>query len=292
MYFFRTCATAGLAIALAATVIVLISGPAIAADLEASTVPGGHFLLKIRPAFFYTSAYFSEERTARNLTDVTGLLYLELPVQLEYGITNSFAMGAILPLGLTYQEEGDRDNPASRLTVRDFWITLKYRWLTLPVISATSLRVKVPVAEKEPWEDGLGIGDGQFDIQAVSHLDYFSDTRYWYVQLAAAYKYRFEKDQTKPFDELAFGGRAGYELFPDLRMRFYLYGDLTEFLNGEFASDSLRFFEKEGDLYTFGYGVSLWPRPTFRVDLTTGGDLSGTNRYRGMRWTIGFTKIL
>lgn len=271
--------------------MILIAGAATATDFEASTVPGGHFLLKVYPRFFYASAYFSEEGMARNMTGVTGLLYLELPVRLEYGITSSFAMGAILPLGWTYQEEEDRDDPVSRLTVRDFWVTMKYRWLTLPVISATSLRVKVPVVEKEDWEDGLRIGDGQIDIQALSHLDYFSDTRYWYVQLIAAYKYRFEKDDTKFFDELTFAGRAGYELFPDLRMRFYLYGDLTKFINGDFPGDTLRFFEQEGDLHTFGYGVSLWPRPTFRVDLTTGGDLSGTNQYRGMRWTVGFTKI-
>jgi hypothetical protein len=278
--------TAGLLVA-----VVFGAGGAEAVEYEASTAPDGSYLLKVYPKFFYTSAHFSAGGRALNMTDVTGLLYFELPVHLQYGITKSFSIGTILPLGWTYQEEEERQDPVSRLTVREFWITLKYRWLTVPVISSSSVRIKVPLADKKSWEDGLRIGDGQVDVYPLLHLDYFNNTLYWYVMMTAGYKYRFKTGETKPFDELTFHGRAGYELFPDLRMRFYLYTNLTEFMNGDFSDEELEFFEKEGNLHEFGYGVSLWPRPTFRVDLTTGGDWSGTNQYRGMRWGLGFTKI-
>ena len=205
--------------------------------------------------------------------------------------SGSFSVGTIVPLGWTYEEEEGRTESRDRFAVREIWFTLKYRWLTLPLIASSAVRVKVPISDKEPWEDGLRIGDGQVDLFPICHWDYFDKTRYWYVQLSAGYNYRFKNGDIKPFDELVFSGRAGYELFPDLRMRFHLCTDLTRFMNGDYPDQNRKFYEKEGDLHTFGYGISLWPRPTFRLEITTSGDWSGTNRYRGMTWGIGFTKI-
>jgi hypothetical protein len=277
--------------ALAALLAAGVFTPAAATEFEASTVPAGHYLLKIYPKFYYTSAYFSPGGRALNMEEVSGLLYFELPVHLQYGVTNSFAVGAIIPFGWTYEEEENRDQSVDRVTVREAWVTLKYRLLTIPLVVSPALHVKVPLAEKKAWEDGLRIGDGQVDLHPLCHLEYYSKTRYWYVQLSGGYKYRFKKEDIKPFDELTFYGRAGYELFPDLRMRFYLYTDLTEFMNGDYPGEDLEFYEMEGTLHEFGYGVSLWPRPTFRVDITTGGDWSGSNRYRGMHWMLGFSKL-
>lgn len=292
MYSCRQYAQALIVLAVAAILMnVAGPGPAASAELEASTVPDGDWLVKIFPTFYYTSAYFSPEGRALNMDEVSGLLYFEVPVHIQYGVTGSFSVGSIIPLGWTYQEEQNRVDSYDRFTVRELWFTLKYRWLTVPLIASSALRVKVPLADKKSWEDGLRIGDGQVDLFPICHWDYFDKTRYWYVQLSAGYNYRFKSEDIKPFDELIFSGRVGYELFPDLRMRIYLCTDLTRFMNGDYPTEDLKFFEKEGDLHRFGYGVSLWPRPTFRMEITTSGDWGGTNRYRGMCWGLGFTKI-
>jgi hypothetical protein len=279
-------------VGLLAIAIVLLGPVGIsAAEFEASTAPDGQYLLKVFPNFFYTSAYFSSEGRALSLGEVTGLLYFELPIQLQYGITESFSVGVYLPIGWAYQEKEARPESVDRIAVRELWFTVQHRWLTLPFISSFSVRLKMPLASKKPWEDGLHMGDGQVDIYPLYYFDYFSETMYWYVQMAAGYKYRFEASDYKPFDEITFYLEGGYELFPDLRMRFYLYADLKSFGNGDFLGEDLKFFEKEGYLHEFGYGISLWPRPTFRLEITTGGDWSGANQYRGMRWMLGFTKI-
>jgi len=277
---------------LAAMSLLLLPPRASATEFEASTAPDSKYLLKIYPRFFYTSAYFADDGRARNLENLSGLFYFEFPIQVQYGITGAFSIGAILPVGWAYQEEDDRLASVDRVAVRDMWLTFQYRWLTFPFVSASSLRIKVPLAEKKDWEDGLGIGDGQVDILPAYHFDYYNQTRYWYLQMTAGYKYRFKKGSYKPLDEIKIYTQGGYELFPDLRMRLYLYADLTRFTNGEFPGDNPMFFEHDGNLHNFGYGVSLWPRPTFRLELTTGGDWSGSNQYRAIRWEIGVTKIL
>jgi hypothetical protein len=274
-------------------VLVLLAAPpdACAREFEASTAPDGKFVTKMFPKFFFTSAYFDDDGKVRNLADVTGLLYIELPVQIQYGITGWLSVGAVVPVGITYQEEEARDDPIGRFAVREVWLTLQHRWLTFPFISSSSLRVKIPIQDKKSWEDGLRIGDGQIDLFPVYHFDYFNRTIHCYLQFSAGYKFRLKKDDYKPLDEIRFYSRAGFELFSDLQMRFFLFADMTKFTNGEYPGDSRPFFEEEGSLYTFGYGMSLWPRPTFRFEISTGGDWSGKNQYRGIRWIIGATKI-
>lgn len=278
-------------IVIAALLAVCASARLNAREFEASVAPDGRFLFKAYPKFLFTSAYFSDEGRAYNLPGVTGLLYFELPLQVQYGITGSLSVGAIFPIGWTYQEETDREDPVTRLNVREFWLTVQHRWLTFPFVSSSSVRIKVPLADKKEWEDGLRIGDGQVDIFPIYHFDYFSTSMHWYVQFSTGYKYRFKKGDYKPLDEFRFYARGGYELFPELRMRFHLYADLTKFSNGEYPEHDRKFFQHDGTLHTYGYGVSLWPRPSFRIEMTTGGDWSGSNRYRGIRWIIGVTKI-
>jgi hypothetical protein len=278
-----------------AVIVALLSAAAscaCAGEFEASTAPDGRYLLRIYPKFFFASAYFSDDGRAHNLPGVSGLLYFELPVQVQYGVTGSLSIGAIVPFGWTYREQEALAGSDNRVAVRELWLSVQHKWLTFPFISSSSLRIKVPLANKKDWEDGLHIGDGQVDIYPVYHFDYFNQAHYWYVQFAAGYKYRFKKGSYKPLDETRFYGQGGYELFPDLRMRFYLLADLTRFANGAFPEGDRKVFEQDGSLHSFGYGVSLWPRPTFRVELTTAGDWSGTNQYRGVRWEIGITKIL
>jgi hypothetical protein len=291
MFSFKTSLGAAYGVLLVC-VLLLLPPVAEAMEFEASTAPDNRYVIKVYPHFFYTSAYFTGEGKASNLDETSGLLHFRVPANIQYGITGAFSIGGVVPIDWTYREEDDSPETVDRLTIHELWVTMQYRCLTCPFIVAASLRTKIPLAGKEPWEDGLRIGDDQIDLFPVAHFDYFSSTHYWYVQLASGYKYRFKKGEVKPHDEFRFYLRGGYELFPDLRMRFYLYADLTQFINGEYPEEDLKFYEKDGDLHTFGYGVSLWPRPTFRVDITTGGDWSGTNRYRGMHWIIGFTKIL
>lgn len=272
---------------------VLLAAPlsVCAREFEASVAPDGRFLVKMYPKFFFTSAYFSDEGRACNLPGVTGLLYFELPLQVQYGLTGSLSIGAVLPVGWVYQEEELREDPLMRLHVRELWLTIQHRWLTFPFVSSSSVRIKVPLADKKDWEDGLRIGDGQVDVFPIYHFDYFSESMFWYVEFSIGYKYRLKSDDYKPLDELRFHARGGYELFQDLQMRFYLFADLTKFSNGEYPRQDRKFFQHDGTLHSFGYGVSLWPRPEFRVELTTGGDWSGSNQYRGIRWTIGVSRI-
>lgn len=276
--------------------VLLLLMPAVtsAGEFDASVAPRHRYLLKIYPKLFFTSDYFSNEGKALNLDKVTGLLYLEVPAHLQYGLTGSLSIGMIVPLGWTYQEVRPdiRRDPINRLTVRECWLTLQHRWLTLPIISSSSIRIKIPLAHKKDWEDGLRIGDRQVDLFPVYYFDYFSKTQFWYTELALGYKYRFKTGTMKPFDELNFKALLGYELLPDLKIRFFIYADLTAFRNGEFGKNNLEFFQQEGSLHTFGYGLSLWPRPSMRLEIATAGDWSGRNQYRGMRWMIGIAKVI
>jgi len=265
-------------------------------EWEASVPPVKKYLFKFYPKIFFTSAFFSENGKALNLPEVTGLLYLEAPIHVQYGYTKSLAFGAVLPIGWTYQEKLTTESPdpitRTRLTIRELWLTIQHRWWTVPFISSSSIRIKIPLASKKDWEDGLRIGDNQIDIYPIYYFSYFSKNRYWYTDTSIGYKFRFKKDDIKPFDELNFRSVLGYELIPDFQLRFYLYTDLTAFRNGEFDPDTIKFFQNEGSLHTFGYGLSMWLRPETRLEISTGGDWSGRNQYRGMRWTIGIVKII
>lgn len=265
-----------------------------AGEFDASVAPDGRYLLRLNPKIYFTSAYFSDDGKPANLDTVTGLLYFEVPVHVQYGLSGALSVGVIVPLGWTYQEirSDIRPDPIHRLAIRELWLTVQHRWLTLPFVSSSSLRIKIPLSKKKDWEDGLRIGDGQVDVYAIYYFDYFSKTRYWYTELMIGYKYRFKTGKIKPLDELNFKSQLGYELIPDLQVRFFLYADLTEFQNGKFEEDTLEFFEQEGRLRTFGYGLSLWPRPSLRLEMATGGDWFGRNQYRGMRWMVGITKII
>ena len=260
-----------------------------AQEFGASTPPKGRYFLKVFPKVFYTSAYFSDAGRALNLPEVTGLLYLEIPVQVQYGVTGSVSLGAIVPFGWTYQEVQPtiREDPIHRFTVREFWLTLQHRWWTLPFISSSSLHVKIPLADKRDWEDGLRIGDGQIDVYPQYYFDYFSNTRYWFTRLTIGYKYRFKNGDIKPFDEMHFKSLVGLEIWDRPKVDFFIFADLTWFRNGEYGEIDREFFEEEGSLHTFGYGVSLEPYPLMQIYIDTAGDFSGRNRYRGMRWTLG-----
>ena len=263
-------------------------------EFDASVAPKGHYLFKFYPKAILTNAYFSNIGRATNLDNVMAFLYVELPVHLQYGLTGSISIGAILPFGWTYQEvvQDNSREIIHRLTTRELWLSIQHRWLALPVISSSSLRIKIPLAKKAEWEDGLRIGDGQVDIYPAYFVDYLSKTRYWYTELAIGYKYRFKAGNIKPFDEFNFMLLLGYELIRDLQLRFFIYSDLTWFGNGEFAEEHIKFYQKVGHQSTFGYGVSVWPRPSMRMEITTGGDLFGQNQFRRLLWIVGITKII
>lgn len=263
-------------------------------EFDASVAPKGKYLFKFYPKAILTNSYFSNKGRATNLKSVTALLYVELPVHLQYGLTGSLSIGAILPLGWTYQEvfQNNSRDIIHRLTTRELWLSVQHRWLALPVISSSSLRIKIPLAKKVEWEDGLRIGDGQVDIYPAYFFDYLSRTRYWYTELAIGYKYRFKSGNIKPLDEFNFRLLLGYKLIRDLQLRFFIFSDLTWFGNGKFTDEKIEFFQRVGHQSTFGYGVSVWPRPSMRIEITTGGDLFGKNQYRRLVWIVGLTKII
>ena len=267
-----------------------------AEEWEASVPPVKQYLFKFYPKIYFTSAFFSENGKALNHASVTGLLYMEAPIHVQYGYTKSLAFGAVLPIGWSYQEKLTTGIPdpiqTTNLTVRELWLTVQHRWWTVPFISSSSIRVKIPLAKKSVAEDGLRIGDNQIDIYPIYYFSYFSKKRYWYTDTSIGYKFRLKNGDIKPFDEFNFRSVLGYELIADFQLRFYLYTDLTSFRNGEFESATLQFFQNEGSLHTFGYGLSMWLRPETRLEISTGGDWSGRNQYRGMRWTIGIVKII
>jgi hypothetical protein len=292
MFLFRNQLLAGSSIAASLTVLLLLLPLNSAArEFEASTAPDKKFVLKLFPKFYFASTYFGDDGKARHIPNVPGLLYAELPVQIQYGVTGSFSVGAVLPLGMTYQEELTRADPVGRFALREAWLTLQHRWLTFPFISSSSIRIKLPLQDKKNWEDGLKVGDGQIDIFPVFHSDYFNQEKHFYCQFSAGYKFRLKTGGYKPFDEIRLYSRAGIELFSELQVRFFLSSDLTWFKNGEYPRPNPPFFEQDGYLTTIGYGVSLWPRPTLRLEVATAGDLVGRHHYRGIRWIIGTTKI-
>jgi hypothetical protein len=274
--------------------LALILAPAsiCAQEFGASTPPENRFFLRVFPKAFFTSDRFSDEGKAVNLNTVTGLLYVEVPVQVQYGVTGSLAVGAIVPFGWTYQEvePGIRRDPIHRFAVREIWLTVQHRWWTLPFISSSSLRIKIPLSDKEEWEDGLRIGDGQIDLYPSYFFDYFSEEHYWFAELALGYKYRFKSGSIKPSDELNLRSVLGFELWAPPKMEVFVFADLTRFRNGDYGEADRMFFEEDGSLHTLGYGVSLETDSLVQIYLETAGDFSGRNRYRGMRWTVGLRK--
>jgi hypothetical protein len=81
--------------------LLLIPGSVPAQEFSAAAPPKGRFLLRAFPKAFFTSACFSEEGKALNLDTVRGLLYVEFPVQVQYGLPWGFSLGGALPLGWT-----------------------------------------------------------------------------------------------------------------------------------------------------------------------------------------------
>jgi hypothetical protein len=269
---------------------VLSPNPIRGQEYQASTPPEGRFLLRVFPKVFFASAYFDENGKARNLDGVTGLLHAEFPVNLQYGVTGALAVGAVLPVALTYQEVDPdvRSDPIHRFWMPEGWLTLQYRFWTLPFIASVGLRVKIPLMDKRDWEDGLRIGDGQVDISPVLHIDYQSPTRYWFTRLTGSYKHRFKSGDEKPFDEWMLRAMLGLELWDRPKIDLFGFADLTAFRDGDFGSGELAFFEREGSLHTLGYGVSFEPYPLGQIYVETAGDYSGRYRYRAMRWRVGF----
>jgi len=268
----------------------------LAGEDDASVAPAGSYLFRFYPKLYLTSAFFSDKGRSLNRDDITMLIYIESPLHVQYGLTKTLSIGGILPLGYTYEEVNPsiREKPISRIALREIWLTVQHRWLTVPFVAASSLRLKLPLASKTDQEDGLRIGDGQIDIYPAYLFSYYSKKRYWYTNIKIGYKYRFKKDELKPFDELNLNVVTGYELIPEFQLRFFILADLTAFRNGDFTaldSTEFRFFHNEGSLHTWGYGISLWPRPTLRLELVTAGDWSGRNQFRGIRWMVGIVKI-
>ncbi|MFC1554393.1 hypothetical protein ACFL7D_07155 [candidate division KSB1 bacterium] len=266
-------------------------------EFGASVAPPEGYLIKFYPKVYLTSAYFSDKGKALNLTEVTQLIYIETPVYIQYGLTNSISVGVILPPAYSYQEilPDLRWDPIDRYSVKELWLTLQHRYLTFltmggELIAASSIRIKIPLAKKKDWEDGLRVGDDQFDIYPVYYFDYSSKAG-WYTENAIGYKFRLKKGSIKPFDELTFRSELGFELFPAFQFRTFIYTDMTRFRNGEFSEDNRKFFENEGSLHTWGYGVSIWPSQNSQIYIATGGDWSGRNQYRGMHWTVGLTLL-
>ena len=268
------------------TLISAFSQISSAREFDASTLPRGRYLLKIYPKIFFASAGFDSESRSVNFAEVSGLTRIEFRFGVYRGITDNLMAGIILPLGYTrstYSPNLHRERDTS-IGLREIWLLVQHQWITLPVISSSSLRVKIPITDKKDFEQGLRIGDGQIDLYPVYYFDWVTPVHI-YLKSEIGYKYRIEKGDTKPSDEFRAILQSGYELIPQVRLRLFTFSDYTRFFGDEVEGESVP--GTSGYLYTIGYGVEIWPRPGFSMEMSTGGDFMGKNHFRGMRWVIG-----
>jgi hypothetical protein len=259
-----------------------------AREFDASTIRRGEHLLKIYPEILFTSAGFDSEGRSIIFPETSGLTRVELRFGMYRGITDNLMAGIILPLGYTRKTYSPHLHRGRDTCIgwREIWLLIQHQWIRLPVISSSSLRVKIPITDEKPFEKGLSIGGGQIDLYPVYYFDMPPrHGRSIYFKSQIGYKYRIKKGDTKPSDEFKAILESGYELIPEVRLRLFTFSDYTRFFGGKVKGE--RTLGTSGYVYTIGYGVEIWPRPGWSMEMSTGGDLMGKNQFRGMTWVIG-----
>jgi hypothetical protein len=253
-----------------------------AVQFDASVPPRGAFYLKMYPRFFVTSAKFDDLGRPINFSHLSTLTYVDTPLELYCGITDSLMAGILLPVGYIRRNYVSGEI-SSATQIGNPWLIVKHQFWSEVLYAASSLRVKLPITEIEPLEEGFDIDDKQIDIYPVYYIDWQMPLgTYIYGQIG--YKYRMKSGKIKPSDEMRIVVETGYAVVPDI-IRIFTFSDFTKFFGGEINGEVDR--SSVGYLYTIGAGVRFFLRRNLRVEIFTSADPYGRNRFRGIGGCAG-----
>ena len=279
-------------------IFVLASWSCLAGQFDASVVRGGKPFFKIHPKVFVASAWFNDEGIGENIPDLSQLFCIDSQLEFYYGITDSLIgiddplmAGILLPVGYV-KSSYDTGGVSSTTKVKNPWIIIKHQFLSAPVMSAFSLRVKLPITEIEPLEisrlnDGSKIecdmDDKQVDIYPIYYVDWLMPwATYIYTQIG--YKYRMKSDEIKPSNELKLVIETGYNIDPD-RIYMFTISDYTRFFGGEINGEKDR--SSAGYLYTIATGIRFFLWRDFQMEILTNATPYGKNQFRGIGGHVG-----
>jgi len=253
-----------------------------AVQFDASAPPQGAWYFKMYPRFFVTSAHFDDSAKAINLAHVSQITYIDTPLEIYYGVTPSFMAGVLLPLGYL-RESYIAPGSSSTTRLGNPWLIVKHQFWSEVVCAASSLRIKLPIAEADPLGEGLDTDDKQIDLYPVYYIDWqMSLGTYIYGQIG--YKYRMKHDDIKPSDELRLVVETGYAIVPGI-VRMFTFSDFTKFFAGTVDDEVDEL--SSGYLYRIGAGVRFFVGRNVRVEVFTNADPMGRNQFRGIGGCLG-----
>jgi hypothetical protein len=266
---------------------VLASWNCLAVQFDASVPPKGAFYLKIHPIVFVTSARFDDSGKPRNLEHISQLSYVDTQTEFYYSITDSLMAGGLVPvayMGRSYVSE----ESSSETKIRNPWVIVKHQFWSEGIVSASSLRVKLPITEIDPFEEGFDVDDKQVDVYPVYYVDWMmSAGTYIYGQIG--YKYRMKNDHIKPGDELKLLVETGYAIVPGI-IRIFTFSDFTRFFASKINDEKDEL--SAGYLYTIAAGVRFFLGRNLRVEVLTNANPFGKNQYRGIGGHVGVGYVL
>ncbi len=275
------------AVSLISFVFVLASWNCLAVQFDASVPPRGALYLKVHPIVLVTSARFDDSGKAQNIEHVSQLSYIDTQTELYYSITGSLMAGGLLPVAYIRRSyvSGEISNTTR---VRNPWVIIQHQFWSEGVVSASSLRVKLPITEIDPFEENFDVDDKQVDVYPVYYIDWMmSAGTYIYGQIG--YKYRMKNDQVKPGDELKLLVETGYAIVPGI-IRIFTFSDYTRFFASKINDEKVEF--SSGYLYTIAAGARFFLGRNLRVEVLTKADTFGRNQYRGIGGHVGVGYVL
>ena len=262
----------------------LVSPNCAAKQFDASVPPKGNLYFKVYPLVFVTSAKFDDSGNAVNLTHISQLSYVDTQLEIYYGITSSLMTGVLLPVAYTRKSYAAEES-SSTTKMRNPWIIVKHQFWPEVVCTASSLRVKLPITDIDPLEEGFDVGDKQVDIYPVYYLDWQASLLPIYIYGEIGYKYRMEdEDHIKPSDELKLVAEAGYAIVPGI-VRMFTISDYTRFFGGE--TNGVKDELSEGYLYTIAAGVRFRLGRNLMIEVLTNANPYGRNQFRGIGGHVG-----
>lgn len=260
----------------------LVSLTCYAGQFDATAIPEGALYLKIYPEIFVTNTRFDDSGNAVSIPGLSQLSYIDNQFELYYGLTGSLMAGVLLPVGYV-RRSYDVKGTSAITKVKNPWIIIKHQFWSEVVASASSLRIKLPITEIDPLEEGLDMDDKQVDIYPVYYLDWtMSQATYIYTQIG--YKYRVKNGSIKPSDELRLVVETGYAIVPGL-VRMFTFSDYTRFFGGKIDGEKDRL--SAGYLYTIAAGVRFLMGRDLQLEILTHADPYGKNRFRGIGGHLG-----
>jgi len=272
----------------------LIPWDGLAGQFDASVPPKGAFYFKAHFIVFVTSAKFDDSGIPVNIPDLSQLSYIDNQFELYYGITKSLMAGVLVPVAHVRESYVAGENSATT-KVKNPWLIIQHQFLPKPVTAASSLRVKLPITEIEPFVkgfnvEGFNIDDKQVDIYPVYYFDWQMSLLPTYIYAQIGYKYRMkDENQIKPSDELKLAVETGYAIVPGI-VRMFTISDYTRFFGSE--TDGEKDELSEGYLYTIAAGVRFRLGRNFQIEVLTNATPFGRNQFRGIGGHVGIKYVL